>query len=554
MGQSKAKDNPLDLGYKKIKDPIYGYIEIPTIYMTKIIDTATFQRLRRIIQTSYSPIYSSAVHNRFIHSLGVYHLGTIALNQLKCEIKAKPELREVNLNEIGKIFLIACLLHDVGHAPFSHTGENYYLDMQAAEIKKYDKIHGQLCSLVKSSELKKDIPKAKNAAPHEIMSAILGIKKFKELIGNDLEFFARCITGYRYSDNTGIKNIKNCFIELLNSKVIDVDKLDYLIRDSYFSGFGTVNIDYERLLKALTIYQEDGVYELAYYKGATSIIENVVYAHDLERKWLQSHPVILYECHLLKHIMLFLNEQLQTDNAQLFSLKTIGEKGDKLKNDINLKLLSDDDIIYLAKNYFYDNEACKEYFDRSLRMHPLWKSEAEYKALVRNKYGKGSAVKNFEKAMEDIAQYIAKNCNSNVINKELCDKLRKDIEGYKSKSDPNEQFGDETDAYYIQEKEHILRIVEGMLSGHRNKEFVILSTDEFYSGFSKEDLKKIKILFPDVNGYSPATFESVVASIQAIETSDSSIYYLFYRASKNYRINKAKIISDFVHTFENGME
>lgn len=68
--------------YKRLKDPIYGYIQIPMNYMTGIVDSATFQRLRRIIQTSYSPLYSSAVHNRFVHSLGVYHLGAIAAQSL----------------------------------------------------------------------------------------------------------------------------------------------------------------------------------------------------------------------------------------------------------------------------------------------------------------------------------------------------------------------------------------------------------------------------------------------------------------------------------------
>ena len=54
---------------KIIKDPIYGYVEIPIEYVSDIIDTAVFQRLRRIVQTSYSPLYSSAVHNRFVHSI-----------------------------------------------------------------------------------------------------------------------------------------------------------------------------------------------------------------------------------------------------------------------------------------------------------------------------------------------------------------------------------------------------------------------------------------------------------------------------------------------------
>lgn len=65
---------------KQWKDPIYGYIDIPIKYVRDIIDTAAFQRLRRITQTSYSPLYASSIHNRFIHSLGVFHLGEIAVN------------------------------------------------------------------------------------------------------------------------------------------------------------------------------------------------------------------------------------------------------------------------------------------------------------------------------------------------------------------------------------------------------------------------------------------------------------------------------------------
>lgn len=64
---------------KRFKNPIYGYIDIQKEYIDKIVDTATFQRLRRVIQTSYSPLYSSAIHNRFVHSLGVYYLGALPL-------------------------------------------------------------------------------------------------------------------------------------------------------------------------------------------------------------------------------------------------------------------------------------------------------------------------------------------------------------------------------------------------------------------------------------------------------------------------------------------
>lgn len=77
---------------KKLKDPIYGYIDIPIEFVNGIVDTAIFQRLRRIIQTSYAPLYSSAIHNRFVHSIGVFYLGRIAAEQLREEIIRKKFL------------------------------------------------------------------------------------------------------------------------------------------------------------------------------------------------------------------------------------------------------------------------------------------------------------------------------------------------------------------------------------------------------------------------------------------------------------------------------
>lgn len=71
--------------------------------------------MRGIIQTSYSPLYSSAVHNRFVHSMGVFHLGEIASAQVISEIQKKFNY-DFNVMRIGEIFRIACLLQDVGHA------------------------------------------------------------------------------------------------------------------------------------------------------------------------------------------------------------------------------------------------------------------------------------------------------------------------------------------------------------------------------------------------------------------------------------------------------
>ena len=115
-------------GYKRFKDPIYGYIDIPVNYVNEIIDTSEFQRLRRISQTSYSALYSSSVHNRFIHSIGVFYLGSIASQSLYDNLsKLKSTKRLDNWRRVKEVFCLACLLHDVGHAPFSHTGEKFFL-------------------------------------------------------------------------------------------------------------------------------------------------------------------------------------------------------------------------------------------------------------------------------------------------------------------------------------------------------------------------------------------------------------------------------------------
>lgn len=368
------------MGNKKIKDPVYGYISIPSQYIENIIDTSVFQRLRRVIQTSYSPLYSSALHNRFVHSIGVLYLGSIAARQLNSVIVQKKYLSENIAEKYADTYRLSCLLHDVGHAPFSHTGEIYYKN----EIFSSADLHKRLCELVPSETLKKDLPgESESAAPHEIMSAIVGISEFGNWIGDaeSKEFFARCITGYQYKTVSDENEIKNCFVSMLNSKVIDVDRLDYLIRDAYTSGFATIKIDYVRLLKSLTIVKNEGHYTIAYQKDAVSIIENVVYAHDAERKWIQNHPAVLYEAYILKHILEYLNEKLNKGRRKLFSEKSLSREGHKLKNNYKVSLLCDDDIIYLCKNVFPD-ELSEELFERRKRRHPVWKSEAEYKAYI----------------------------------------------------------------------------------------------------------------------------------------------------------------------------
>ena len=114
---------------KVLKDPVYGYIKLEKDILDKIVDTPEFQRLRHIEQTSYTPLYSSALHNRFVHSIGVYHLGRIASDTLLAYINNDEELKLLNdkqqIQELCEDFNLACLLHDVGHSPFSPSGEKF---------------------------------------------------------------------------------------------------------------------------------------------------------------------------------------------------------------------------------------------------------------------------------------------------------------------------------------------------------------------------------------------------------------------------------------------
>ncbi len=525
--------------YKRIKDPIYGYIQIPVKYMTEIVDTATFQRLRRIIQTSYSPLYSSAVHNRFVHSLGVFYLGELTVQQLNKEFSLKITTH-LDLQAYGEVFKLACLLHDVGHAPFSHTGENFFL----GEQHDYKQIHNELIKVIGSEAFKADIPQDTSlaAAPHEIMSATIGIIQFGNFMENVeyKEFFARCITGYKYTETSVENSIKNCYISMLNSKVIDVDKLDYLIRDAYVTGFDTVNIDFERLISSLTICRDGNTFQIAYYKNAISVIENVVYAHDAERKWIQTHPVVLYEGYIIQHIIAHLNEKIDTQKENLFSLKSLSADGQKFDNNISISLLCDDDIIYLIKNVF-PNDLGKEFFERRERRHPVWKSEAEYKAFILELATGGSLLQDFEMAMSLTAKYLIKSTDSWVIDDALISKLEKEIAELETMFLDDE----ETRKVQVKDKAKILKVMHSLQSYAKEKNlecsFVILMASQFNSGFGKADFSEINVVFKTKEGEKIAKFGEIVSSLKAKNRDRDSFFYLFYKRKSGTSLGNADI-------------
>ena len=281
---------------KIFRDSVHGYIQVPEVIVKNIIDSELFQRLRNIEQTSMRTLYPAARHDRFIHSLGVYTLGVQAFDSFYKNVmsKYKDIFKSYGINENWwnknyMLFSLACLMHDCAHAPFSHTLEFIYdiikVDREQlkpifvdsefeGQINNLSKLNYEMLLTYNSKEFMydylinsiNDVEKG-IGAQHEKLSAILVSKEYTNALNEislslinedikqeDLEFIARMIIGCTYKkDNTPINSIKNCIISMLNSSAIDVDGLDYIVRDAYNSGLDSWSIDYKRIIESFSI-------------------------------------------------------------------------------------------------------------------------------------------------------------------------------------------------------------------------------------------------------------------------------------------------------------
>ena len=572
---------------KQFKDPIYGYVCIPKTIVNDIIDTPEFQRLRYIKQTSYLPVYSAALHNRFVHSLGVYFLGRIASESLFRN--SKDILEDCHINSDTKdFFQLACLLHDVGHAPFSHSGEGFYIDEKKT---LHDKLKHAVGDASFSDDLKYYHTNGKIAAPHEIMSVIVALERFVNFFGavENRDFFARCITGYKYRDaeNNTRHAVLNVFITLLNSSTIDVDRLDYLIRDAQVMGYNSISIDYHRLLESVTLVkvQDSDMHspiQLAFRKSALSVIENVIYAHDAEKKWIQNHPVIQYEVFLIQRTLaavrseyrektgneLFSLESLSTNahhkymgnnfsasdvineidkaialvpdgdtkNDALEILKVVKRSINQMSNSAQISLLCDDDIIHLAKTtrQYY----AEELFNRGHRRHPVWKSESEYKIYVDGYIG-DETYDELQSQIKILNKFLLEEAPNPSINQDAIDYCKEKLGEI-----PDAAFS-EADKTVMTKRYTILLNWLEMFSKVRESQnlrffdFLIIPTSKFESGFKKEDLSNTPIYFPESGKTQP--LGKLINLFTTKDTVRHMFFYVYYRKANGEMIDAQQV-------------
>ena len=219
---------------KIINDPVHGFIKIPYEIIFDIMEHRCFQRLRRISQTVLlSLIFPGATHTRFHHAIGAMHLMFNALEILKQKgVKISTE------EEKGA--MLAVLLHDVGHGPFSHALENILMDNWH----------------------------------HEKLSLLL-MEQLNEEFSGELTIAIQMFQG---------KYHRKFFNQLISSQ-LDVDRLDYLKRDSFYTGVSEGNINTQRILSTLNVLDDElvldekGIYSIEHYLVARMFMYWQVYYH-----------------------------------------------------------------------------------------------------------------------------------------------------------------------------------------------------------------------------------------------------------------------------------
>ncbi len=302
---------------KIINDPVHGFIKIPHEVLFDIIEHPFFQRLRRISQTGLlNLIFPGATHTRFHHAIGAMHLMFTAIETLK--------LKGVSISkEEEKSALLAILLHDVGHGPFSHALESMFMDDWH----------------------------------HERLSLLL-MNKLNEEFSGELTTAIEMFQG---------KYHRKFFNQLISSQ-LDVDRLDYLKRDSFYTGVSEGNINTQRIISMMNVSNDElvvdakGVYSIENYLTARMFMYWQVYYHKTAAlseymlvKILQRAKELVAEGVMLE----------ATENLKYFLYRNKFE--DSSAEDIlRFTQLDDNDIVHAMKLWQFEDDFLLSYYCKSI--------------------------------------------------------------------------------------------------------------------------------------------------------------------------------------------
>jgi uncharacterized protein len=317
---------------KIINDPVHGFISLPHEIIFDLIEHKYFQRLRRIRQLGLTHlIYPGALHTRFHHAIGAMHLMHQAL-----EVIQNKGVKFSGEEKLGT--LIAILLHDIGHGPYSHTLEH---------------------TLVKE-------------VSHEDIS-LMFIQKFEAVFGNIMKMAADIYTG-AYPKK---------FLHQLVSGQLDMDRLDYLKRDSFFTGVSEGIINTDRIIKMLDVVDDTLVVEA---KGIYSI-EKFIVARRLMYWQVYLHKTVIAAEHQLINI-LRRAQQLAAGGKKLFSTSALRSfldskisKDDFLDNPEIIGFfarLDDFDIYSSIKEWAFDDDKVLSLLCQNLISRQL------FRTIIRN--------------------------------------------------------------------------------------------------------------------------------------------------------------------------
>lgn len=324
---------------KIINDPVFGFINLHSELIFDLIEHPYLQRLRRIKQLGLSfLVYPGANHSRFEHALGASHLMRQSISVLRMKG------HEITDEEADAV-TVAILLHDIGHAPFSHVLENIIVDI-----------------------------------PHETISLLM-MNELNRQFGGKLEMAIKIFRN----------EYKKQFLHQLVSSQLDMDRLDYLSRDSFFTGVAEGIVGIDRIIKMLTVWNDQLAVD---YKGIYSV-EKFLIARRLMYWQVYLHKTVISAEYLLVQVLRRAKELLREENTifttpalKVFLLKDYKEE-DFLKNIETERrgvlewyaMLDDNDILSSVKEWQFHPDKVLSLLARNLINRKLFRTNLTDKPM-----------------------------------------------------------------------------------------------------------------------------------------------------------------------------